>query len=154
MNITPTRQVRLSIGDALAADPDTFAPPTDANKISLIASDFTPSEDLELADFTLATFTGSAAKSFGVGDQNVGIDPITGDQVVVLLDPTGGYRWACTVAPLTPEVIYGFAVTNMDVDVLLATCKLPTPITIENVNDQIVIGSVEVRLLQTPFVEV
>ena len=153
MNLTPTRLVRLTIGDALAADPDTFAPPTDANKISLIMSDFTPSEDLTLSDFTLADFTGSAAKSFGTGAQNVGIDPSTGDQVVVLKDPAGGYRWVCTVAPTTPQSIYGIAVTNMDVDVLLGVAKLPTPITITNVNDQIVVGSVEVRLLQTPFVE-
>lgn len=130
------KALRLLLGDLLAADVSTLAPVA-ANKIALIAAPVTPGENLVFGDLTLATFTGSAPKAGAAGAQSVGIDPVTGQQVINIKPPVGGYIFACTAAPTPPETIYGFALVDDAVAVLLGVELLPVPITIADVGDQV-----------------
>ncbi len=127
--------LRLALGTALAADAATLAPPANANKIALINAPFTPAETLDMAFFTpkLATFTGSTPLDAGVGAQNVGIDPATNQQSITMIEPAGGWRWVCTVAPTPSENIYGFILMDNGGTVLLAMEAFPAAINIKDV---------------------
>ena len=146
----PMKAVRLQIGALLAADATTFAPPADANTVALVMEDFALTEDLVAADLELATFTGSTPLAQGLGTQLVGIDPLTGEQIVTLEAPAPGWRWECTVAPGAPQTIFGFGWFNVDQTVLLGAAKLDNPIQIAAVGDEINLGAIKVRLVLEP----
>ena len=145
----PMRDVRLQLGELLAADTTTLAPVA-ANKIALVAAAFTPSENLVIGDLTLATFTGSAPIAGAAGAQQVGNDPVTGEQVITILSPVGGYRFECSVAPASPEVIFGFALVDNAAALLLGVAVLASPITIRAVGDFVDLGAVEMRFVLQP----
>lgn len=147
----PMKAVRLQLGELLAADATTLAPATDANKIALISADFTETESLVIGDLTLASFTGSTPKAGATGSQQAGIDPATGEQVVTILQPAGGYRFECTGAPSVPETIYGYALTDNGGTTLLGVHKLDTPVQITNVGDFVDTGPVELRFVVSPM---
>jgi len=147
----PMKTVRLQLGELLAADATTLAPAADENTIALIAAPFTESEILLPGDLTLATFTGSAPKAGVAGAQQAGIDPTTGDQVITILAPVGGYRFECTAAPAEPETIYGYALMNDDQTLLFAVKALPVPVTIEAVADFIDLGAITMTIVAQPI---
>lgn len=146
----PMTALRTALGDLLAADVPTLAPVA-ANKIALVAAAFAPAEDLVLADLTLATFTGSAPKAGAAGAQQVGNDPGTGDQVITIIAPIGGWRFECSVTPGAPETIYGFALTNNAGTVLLGCALLPVPVTISLATDFLDLGAVTITFVRTPM---
>jgi len=147
----PMKAVRLQLGNLLAADTTTIAPAT-ANKIALIAAPFNPGdENLVIGNLTLATFTGSTPKSGVDDDQQVGIDPATQEQVITILQPAGGFRFECSAAPASPETIYGFALVDDTLAVLLGVQALPEPVAIENVGDFVDTGAVELRFVAQPM---
>jgi len=147
----PMRDVRLQLGELLVADATTLAPAVNANEMVLVTSNTPPVETLVIGDLTLATFTGSAPKGGAVGDQQAGIDPSTGEQVITILAPVGGYRWECTVAPGAPETVYGYALTDSTGATLLAYGQLATPVVITDVGDFIDLGAVEMRFVLQPL---
>lgn len=147
----PMKAIRLALGEALAADATSLAPAADANKIALIASDFVLDETLVIGDLTLATFTGSTPLLGAIGTQLAGVDPLTGEQIITIKEPAGGYRWECTAAPGAPETIYGFALVDNAGTGLLAVELLPEPITIAAVGDQIDIGNATLRMVLAPL---
>jgi hypothetical protein len=147
----PVKSLRLDLGSTLAADPATLAPVALGNMIRLVASPFTPNEDLTLAGLTLATFTGSAAKTAGIGAQDVGVDPATGLQSITILEPAGGWRWQCTVTPAVPETIFGYILTDNAGAVLLAAQLLPSPVAISASGQFIEIGTVRLTFVLTPM---
>ena len=149
--MVPVDSVRLQLGDLLAADATTLAPAMNPNKIALIAQPFTPAGNLTLAALTLATFTGSAPKAGAAGAQGVGVDPTTGEQVITILPPAGGFIFKCTVAPGSPETIYGYALVDNAVTNLLATALLSQPVTIRNVNDQVDVDDATLRFVVQPL---
>lgn len=146
----PMQALRIALGDLLAADVGTLAPVA-ANKIALIAANFALNENLVVGDLTLATFTGSTPKAGAAGAQQVGIDPLTGDQVITNLTPAGGWRWECTVAPGAPETIYGFALLDATLADLLGAALLDNPITITSVGDFVDLGAVTIRFVSQPM---
>lgn len=146
----PVRTLRLALGDLLAADIPTLAPAA-ANKVALIAAPFVMDENTTFASLTLATFTGSTPKAGAAGAQQVGVDPATGDQVITNLAPAGGWRWECSVAPASEETIYGYALVNNAVAVLLGLQAFPTPIAIADVGDYVDLGAVEIRFVIQPM---
>lgn len=147
----PVKSVRLQLGELLAADDTTLAPATDANKVALIASPFTPSENLVIGDLTLATFTGSTPLAGATGTQQVGVNPATGDQIITIKDPAGGYRWECSATPTAPETIYGFALMDNAGAVLLAVEAFDTPITISASGEEINLGTVKMTMVADPL---
>lgn len=147
----PTTAVRKQLGELLAADATTLAPAVNANKIALIAAAFTPSESLTIGALTFATFTGSAPKAGATGAQQAGIDPLTGEQVITILDPAGGYRFECTVTPGAPETIYGYALTDNAGATLLAVAALPTPVTISEAGEFLDLGDIRLTIVPSPI---
>lgn len=147
----PMKAVRLQLGELLAADATTLAPATDANIIALIAAPFTESENLTVAGLTLATFTGSAPIEGATGAQQSGVKPATGEQVITILAPAGGWRWECTAAPTAPEGIFGYALLSNDGLTLLAVHTLATPESIAAAGDFIDLGSVELTFNLAPI---
>lgn len=150
----PVKSVRQQLGALLSADATTLAPAVNANEIALVVAPFTPNENLVIANLTLAsgtTFTGGGAINVPLGAQGVGNDPVTGDQIVTILAPAGGWRWVCTAAPAGPVTVYGFCLATKTAAALLASQLLPTPIVIQNVNDQIDLGDIQIVFVIQPM---
>lgn len=147
----PMKDLRLSLGTALAADAATLAPVADANKVALIKTAFALNEDLEIGDLILATFTGSTPLSGSTGAQQVGIDPATLQQRITIKEPLGGWRWVnADASPLT-QTIYGYCLINDAGDALLAAALLPTPITLTDIDQEINLGTVEMTFVAQPL---
>jgi hypothetical protein len=146
----PMKPLRLKLGTLLAADVASLAPVA-ANKIALINVAVAINENLTVAGLSFATFTGSAPIAGAAGPQGVGNDPLTGDQLITILTPIGGWRFVCTVTPGAPEVIYGFAMTDNAGAVLLGAQLLPTPVTIASVGDEIDLGAVPITFVVSPM---
>lgn len=75
----------------LGADTVSLANPTRVEAI-LIAAPFTPSPTLTPADITEATFAGYAPIACDTVSLSVALDPATGDWVIRLPDPVGGFN--------------------------------------------------------------
>lgn len=146
----PIRVIREQLGELLAADTGSLAPVT-ANEIALVKEAFTPSENLEIADVTLADFTGSTPIAGVAGTQLVGNDPATGEQVITIKSPAGGWRWESTATLNLPQTIYGFVLTDSGGSNLLASQLLPTPITINESGQEIDLGAVTMRIVAQPI---
>lgn len=146
----PMKALRLKFGELLAADTTTLAQAADANVVVLIQEDFNLNENLTVGALVPADFTGSTPLAGGLGTQLVGIDPLTGEQVITLEDPAGGWRWECTAAPAEPQTIFGYALMNEAMDAIWGAAKLPDPITIVDAGHEITIGSVQIRMVTQP----
>ena len=146
----PMKDVRLALGELLAADVATLAPVA-ANKIALVLDAFALTENLVIGDLVLASFTGSTPKAGAAGTQQAGINPITGDQVITILAPAGGWRWECTAAPASPQSINGFALIDDAGAVLLGAQLLDVPVTITDVGDFIDLGAVTMMFVVQPL---
>lgn len=146
MRLTPTSVLNDAVPALLAADAATLAPAVNANHVHLIKIPFTP-ETYTFNPADVATYTGSAAKSAGTGAQQSFKDPVTGNEIVQLLEPAGGWTWKCTVAPGAPETIYGVCVTdNADAVTLGSGLLEEGPVTIAAVNDAVVVGDIQLQL--------
>lgn len=140
--MVPTTVIEAALADLLAADPATLAPAALANHVHLIIAPFVPSPDTDLASLTPATFTGSTPKNAGVGTQQSFVDPLTGNRVVQLLEPAGGWHWQCTAAPAAPETVYGYVVTDNADAVTYGSALLDEPVEIADVGDALDIDQV------------
>lgn len=146
----PTRTVRQRIGTLLAADASSLAPATDANKIALVQNDFTPNQDLVAANLDLADFDGSTPIAGATGAQQTGLDPVTGQQIITIKDPAGGYRWITTGVTNLPQTIYGFALLSNDLSTLIAMEKLTEPVTLTASGQVINLGSANMTIVSQP----
>lgn len=147
----PTRTVRLQLGELLAADATTLAPVAAANKIALVMAAFVPSETLVIGDLTLATFDGSTAKAGAVGTQQVGNSPATGDQIITITEPIGGWRWETTGTTNLPQTIFGYALINDAANALFGTALLDEPLTLQETGQEINLGAVQMTLVLEPI---
>ena len=150
-SLLPVKSVRLQLGALLAADPTTLAPAGPGNKIALISVNFVPTENLVLAGLTLANFTGSTPIVAAGGAQQVGLDPTTGQQVITMSPPAGGWRWITGNAVNLPEVIYGFALLDNAMVTLLGVQLLTTPVQLTAAGQEINLGDVQIHLVLTPL---
>jgi len=140
-----TRALREKMAQLLAEDPDTLAPPADANVIALVMAEFTPSEGTVLGDLTLADFVTSTPLAVVVGTQPEGLDPNNADALITLSPPAGGFRWETTALTNLPQTIYGFALLNDALDTLLACEVLEEPVTLTAVNQVVELGAIGFR---------
>lgn len=146
----PMRALRLSIGTELAAG--TFlSQPTNANIVRLISADFALSEGLVVGDLTFANFDGSTALDVALDDQQVGTDPLTNQQKVTLVEPLGGWRWEVTGTTNLPQNIFGVALLTAASASLLAVEKLPTPITLTEIGQEINLGTLDFPIVLQPI---
>jgi len=146
-----TNYFRKQLAVLLASDATGLAPAADPNAISLIMADFTPTEDLVLADLTFATFTGSTPIDGNIGNQEWWKDPQTGEWMITLIEPANGWRWEVIDAVNLPQTIYGFALHNGPKTVLFGTHHFDTPITLTEAMNAIDIGKAEIRFVLQPM---
>jgi len=147
-----TLAVREKAAQLLAADTSTLAPAVLANKVALIKAAFTPSENLAFSDLTLADFDGSTPLDCGTGTQPEGLDPNTNDALIALKTPAGGWRWETTGTTNLPQEIFGFALLDNALAVVLAAELLPTPQQLTGVNQAVALGSIGIRQIANSMV--
>lgn len=145
------KELRLQLGELLAADATLLAPVADNNEIVLIKAAFALGETMVIGGLTLADFDGSTPLLAGLGTQAVGIDPMTQDQVITINEPAGGFRFETSGMTNLPQTIFGYALTTKNGVKLLAVELLDEPITLANVGEQINLGSATLRVVPTPM---
>jgi len=146
----PTKAVRLQLGELLAADTTTLAPAT-ANEIVLIKEPFVPTETLAIGDLVVADFDGSTPIAGETGAQQVANDPATGDQIITIKEPLGGWRWETTGVTNLPQTIFGFALLDNTLADLYAVETLATPVTLTDAGQEINIGTAKFRVVAAPL---
>jgi hypothetical protein len=146
----PSKALRESLGTLLASDTSGLANAT-PNKVALFVNSITPNENILMSALTLASFTGSSPKTGTAGDQGVANDPVTGDQVITILAPAGGWRWVCTADPISPQTVFGFVLTDATLATMIAIALLPAPVTISHAGQQIDLGALEITFVLQPM---
>lgn len=141
-----TSALRNQIANLLANDPDSLAPEEDAMKVALVQTPFAANEDIVVGELDLADFDGSTPKLVVVGGQGNGTDPLTGDSVIQLLPPAGGFRFQTTGATNLPQTIHGFIVTNEAGNTIWACDLLPEPVTLTAGGQEISLGDLTIRM--------
>lgn len=150
LGMLPMKALRLQFGELLAADATTLAPAVNANELMLVANDIAIDENKVIGNLTAATFTGSANIVGVAGTQLVGVDPATGDQLIQIKAPAGGWRWECTAAPASPETIFALALVTTGGADLLALGPLVPNVVISGVGDVVMAGDVIMRIVSQP----
>jgi len=145
----PTKAVRLLLGEILAADTTLF--PVAGNEVVLYQNNVTPNEDLLMADITVADFDGSTPLAAGAPPMQVGIDPLTGEQVLTVKEPAGSWRWETTGVTNLPQTIYGAVLTNTAGNVLFGILEFDEPITLQAAGEEINVPSMTFRFVAQPM---
>jgi hypothetical protein len=121
-------------------------------KVHLVAADFTESNVLSLGDLppdSTPTFSGYAPITTGNGAANVGIDPVSRNYRLELLEPAGGFRWETASDTDLPQTIFGwFAQSTTDPTALLFIERFAQPITLDGVGQVIEIPRASIDLLR------
>lgn len=144
MNASAT--LRKAMAEKLAADTATLAQAADANLVALVKVGFASNENTVVGDLTDADFDGYAAIEAELNAQQCGIDPLTGDSLITIIPPVGGWHWECSGLNNAPQTIYGVKLTNNDGTVLYGTYILADPITINAVGQTINLPALTFRL--------
>lgn len=130
----------------LSTDTGSLAPAAGGVKIHLASAAFTPGPTLTLAGLTEATFQGYAALLAAAGNQMEFLDPTTGNRIVQLQEPAGGWHWGTTGATGLPQTIYGFYVSDNGTVTLYGSQLFPTPIVLTASGQGIDVGQVRFML--------
>lgn len=146
----PMKDVRLQLGDLLAADTTTLAPVA-ANKIALIVAPFTPSENLAATDLTLGSSNGLSPLAGIAGAQDVALDAITLAQQITLKPPVSGWRWVSSGVFSASIVVYGYALLDTTLATLLAVQALAEPIVIQDAGYSIDVDPVLLIFVTQPM---
>lgn len=146
----PMKSLRLAIGEALAAAEPLYQD-TNANLVRLISAPFTPSEDLAVGDLTFADFDGSTAIACPLEEAQVGIDPNTGQQVLTVYEPAGGWRFEVTGLTNLPQTIYGFALLTAASAALIAVATLAEPVDLTAVGQEINLDKLTLTVVAQPM---
>jgi len=142
------KALRLALGDELASLLGLTGPPV-ALTLCLIKEDFVPSETLVPSSLTEADFDGYAAVTIEAVDQDVGIDPVTQEQIVTIREPAGGWRFQASGAGSLPQTIYGYVIVRGATLAAgsLAGCKrLDVPVTFNAALEEMNLGTVKLAM--------
>jgi len=143
----PTLEVFNRLSILLSQDTGTLAPAANPPKLHLSKSSFLPNQDAVPADFTEADFGGYAAIAGIVGNQNVGIDPLTNERLTEMKVPAGGWRFFCNALTNTPQTIFGaYLMDNAGVNIY-GSVLLPSPLVIDTIGQVVEIDAVTFRFL-------
>jgi hypothetical protein len=142
----PTRMIRNETMALLAADAATLAPAALANGVKLSKTNFAPSENSAVADFTEADFLGYAPIAVGLGAQIEGLDPTTLDSLIFIKGPAGGFKWISTGPWITNQTVYGYYLVDSTGLILFGCGLFPTPILLTAAGQIIEINEPSLRL--------
>lgn len=145
--MTPSQLIFERFGVLLAADTTTLAPAADPPAVMLVKDVFTPSLTLIPADLVEADFDGYAQIAAPVGAQQQTLDPNTGDSLVRMKPPAGGWFWETTGITNLPQTIYGFALINDAQTAIYGSELFDEPFVLTATNQQILIDNVIFRML-------
>jgi len=148
--MTPMQATRLSLGESLAANTVLFPVATPPEAI-LFKNNVALTEDLVVADLDLADFDGYAPIPSDAPPFSAAIDPVSGDQIVTIDEPAGGWRWETSGVTNLPQTIYGFGLTNGAGTVLHAAALLDDPVTLTAAGQEINLGSLTFRGVPVPM---
>ncbi len=137
--------LREKAAQLLAADTATFAQAADANLVRLLVGEFPETEEVVIGDLTFANFAGSAGLEAELGAQPEGLDPVTGDAIITISPPAGGWRWETTGLTNLPQTVTGFALVTDDSLTLLGVQRLEEPVTLNAVNQVINLDAITIR---------
>lgn len=141
----PVNALLASMATRLANDAAILADPAFV-KIALVKAAFNPIPTLVIGDLTFADFTGSAPKATTVAVAQTFLDPQTGEQIIQINEPVGGWHWQTTNLVNLPQTIFGYALTDPAGAVLWATALLPAPIALNAVAQGVDIPQARFRL--------
>jgi len=134
----------------IAADTTTFAN-SDRIQVQLIASPFTEVVDLDMGTLVNPTNSGISGRKEGSGAGDVTIDPISGERLIDVPAPAGGWRWETTSVFAGNETIYGYAICIGDGGNPLAVEHFDEPIEVTAAGQVIDIARVRLRLNSGAF---
>jgi len=109
--VTGTKVLNDRIATLLAADTTTLAQVGLVN-LHLAKEPFTPGPELVIGDLTEADFDGYAPLAVDSATAQVFIDPASGDTIIQLDEPGGGWFWETTGVTNLPQTIHGAYLTN------------------------------------------
>jgi len=139
------------LGVLLGADTVSLAEPTTFVKVHLAMEPFTPSLGLSVGDLVEATFTGYAEKSASDAATQVFKDPNSGEQVMQVKEPAGGWHWQTGGGFVGPQTIYGYYLTDMAGTILWASELLPEPVVLITAGQGVDVDQVRVKLPLVPL---
>lgn len=123
--MNPLRAFLLAITDPGIA----HLPPFEAltlGKVVPLRAPYTYDPAMTIADVTVSDFPGSA----GIVQDDVPdgfTDPVTGDYIMIMIPPAGGWRWTSTGTTNLPQQITGLALVSADGATLYAVSDPLTP---------------------------
>lgn len=141
----PTKALLDSMATSLSTDVN-FLAEVLLVEVVLFKAPFVPLPSTLLADLTLADFDGYAPEAVDSATAQVFTDPNTGEQIIQLMEPAGGWHWETTGVTNLPQTIYGFGVTNHLNTDLWGSDLLPAPIVLTASGQGIDIDQVRFRL--------
>jgi len=115
-------------------------------KVVPLKAAYTPGLDLLFAGVTPSNFDGSAAL---VQDDEpvVYTDPGTGDTIVNLVEPAGGWQWVVSGTTNLPQQVHGYALLNAAGNAVVAVTEpLENPITLNAIGQGIDAGPLTFRI--------
>jgi len=148
--MTPTSLISDSITDLIAAD-TTYLAAAAVKNVKLVKDPFTPGSGTDYAGLVVADFDGSGAKTAASGAQQSFVDALTGQSVVQLIEPAGGWHWVTTGVTNLPQTIYGYVVTNDDNSETFGSELLTEPITLTASGQAIDLDQVRFTLVLSPL---
>lgn len=149
--MTPGQTLINRLVALLAADATTLAPAASNNKVHLAIAAFTPAPALTPAGLTEATFTGYTALSAGLSTQQVFFDPATGNQILQILEPAGGWHWATTGSVGLPQTVYGYWLSDNGNTTVYGSAAFATPIVLGSSGQGVDIAQVRFTFPAVPM---
>lgn len=150
--MVPYKTFPAAAATLIGADTTKLAEATPFVMVSLVIGAFSPGPTLDITTLTLASFTGSTPLHAGSAATQVYRDPLTGNQVMQVREPAGGWHWQASVAPSPAQTVYGYILTNAAGDTLIASETLADPVTIVAVGDGVDIPQIKIALVPNAFV--
>jgi hypothetical protein len=141
-----TQAIITAASGLLGADTTTLA---GALKVGLAMNNFTPGPGLTAADLTPATFTGSGLIAVTAATRADNFDPATGDRIINITVPAGGWLWSTTDATNLPQTIYGAYVgtSTPPAGNLYGAVLFDEPIVLTAADQQVQLDEVTFRVL-------
>lgn len=114
--------------------------------VTLIVAPFVPAAGLVVADLTVADFDGSDPLANTSATIQLFKDPQTGENILQVPEPAGGWHWQVTGGTSLPQTVYGYMLTDSTGAALLGTALLDTPVTLTATGQGLDIDQIRFRL--------
>ncbi len=144
--VAPFTAAYVAIATAIAGLSGWYGEAT--SKVKLMSNNPAIDSNTIIASFTEAVFDGYAS----LGASAVSAlysDPLTGQELIRIAPPAGGWKYATTGTTGLPLTIYGAYLTNSAGDKLLGAVKFDAPIVLTATGQLIDLGNVELFVSPT-----